>query len=575
MATITMASGKATLRIVVSLVFLAIAFSLSAIFAAAQCVTPADDTIIAADTVLCGGAYNIRDAAGDGVFKIAANSVELNCKLASITGDSSGIGVNITGFKGVTVRNCIFNKYRYGIWGNTSVKLNALSDTFYAMTDTGVYLKTGSSFATISGNLFQGNSRDVFIDMSDSATIRGNNFTGATTLNLGLQLSKGHLVTDNTFSAKDYGIVFAIGANESAVTNNTFFGTGLGSVAFTVSGALSAFNNSIWMNRFYGKGVVSGISRQNFCVNGKGNYYDVNIPFANIGWNDCGRPTITGAYPRTLALGFQSPFRVNWTNQSSYPSNMSFFVEFTNGSGWLHVNFTRDLNTLFDTDTLPNLCSYRLRVTPWDSIVNATQNVSTAFCIRTRGNIRGKVKACDGSDLWNASIWLFNTTPWGLHSVIYTNGIGNYEFKNIRYGNYTLVVNYTGQTNARRNLSLASLMTETRNFNTGEVCPVTSDCESDCTRRGQDICDASCNGINSCRFQPACIGSRQGLRVFFDVDRDAICCTDARYVRKTGGLEIAVPGQDVVKLTSIVNFRDAFKYIVGAKMHVVVFKKRR
>jgi hypothetical protein len=205
---------------------------------------------------------------------------------------------------------------------------------------------------------------------------------------------------------------------------------------------------------------------------------------------------------------------------------------------------------------------------------------STYAVTTATGSIMGNVKNCWGSgNLSNAIVWLLNRTG-GVAGTRVTDAFGNFSFANLPYSNYTLVVNYTGYTNARRNLTLQS-PAEIRDINAGEICPLASDCEADCTLRGEDICDPACDGVNGCSFQfgvggaGSCEGSRDGLRVFFNTTHDAVCCSSSTYIRKTTGIDVSVPGQNVVKMTSVVNFRDAFKYVVGAKMHVIVYEKRK
>lgn len=430
---------------------------------------------------------------------------------------------------------------------------------------------------TIQGS---GTGTGIVINGYNSVMVRNCNIAGFDT-DVGVQRSAGSFVWNSNLSSASRGVALAIGAENTYVANNTFTNIGMAGISFSVG----ANTNGIESNNFYSKGIQAGpatMENQTFCVQGRGNYYAKEIfdagAWNNIGWNDCGPPRITGTYPGWQAGYHQYPFQVNWTRQSSQSANMTYYVEMWNGTppeSWKRIAFTKDTNTLFDTDTLSNLPSYHIRVIPWNGIVNGTPNMTAPFAIKTRGMIQGTVAGCTGGVLPNAAIWLFNSTPWRLQNITQTSASGSFEFRNLRYNNYTVVVNYTGHTNARRDVLLQPAPPAVRvDFAVGEVCPLTSECMKDCTRKGQELCDASCNGVNGCNFQPKCAGLRRGLRVFVNETLDAVCCTNESYVQKASGIAINVPSQNVARMTSVINFRDAFKYVIGAKMHVIVYKKQ-
>ncbi|MBI4150310.1 right-handed parallel beta-helix repeat-containing protein [Candidatus Woesearchaeota archaeon] len=478
------------------------------------------DTVIASEILTS----DISQVGSGSCLTIGANDASIDCNGYSISGDGTGGGIFVSAYDRVVIQNCIIKNFETGI---------------------------------------------------------------------ALQTTKDNLVANNSFELNRWGLAFALGANFTNVTNNTFSGSLTSDLAFSVG----TTNNSVWMNRFYGKGITGGTVKlnQSFCIDERGNFYRIGlsnpiggtINWNKMGWNDCGHPKIIGTFPNFVSGNFlEDPFQVNWTNQSSYPDNMSFYLEYWNGSlpeRWWPINFTEGNSSVFDTDALWNLCSYRLRVIPWDTIANGTPNITAQFCIKTRGTINVNVQKCPSDGIggfWKANVWLFNTS-FVLQSVNLTDGAGNFGFTDMPHTNYTIVVNYTGYTNARRNISLRADTTEIVNFLPGEVCPLTSDCQEDCTRIGGDVCDSSCDGINGCTFQfglppgQSCEGSRLGLRILYNTSHDAICCDYRRFIQKTPGIGINIPGKNVVKLTSIINFRDAFKYIVGAKMHVIVFKKEQ
>ncbi|MBI3033753.1 PEGA domain-containing protein [Candidatus Woesearchaeota archaeon] len=117
------------------------------------CTTPRDDLTITKDTTLCQGTYTLTDSNKDGIIKIAANNLILDCGGAIISGPAisprqagdstrsytvnneyTGIGISVIERNGVEIRNCNIQKYRYGILARDSkiinIHHNTLSNNF-------------------------------------------------------------------------------------------------------------------------------------------------------------------------------------------------------------------------------------------------------------------------------------------------------------------------------------------------------------------------------------------------------------------------------------------------------------
>ncbi len=103
----------------------------------ADCITPRDDLIITADTTLCSGTWAIDDAADDGVLRIEADNLVLQCAGAVLYGDDSqsdaGIGINVTGRNNVTITNCTVRNYSYNVYfdgtQNSTLSFSELTTT--------------------------------------------------------------------------------------------------------------------------------------------------------------------------------------------------------------------------------------------------------------------------------------------------------------------------------------------------------------------------------------------------------------------------------------------------------------
>ena len=82
---------------------------------AATTVTPHDDMMIDADTVLSPGVYEIPDSGNPGVLTISGDDVMLDCNGAQFVGDGEGFGLRIRDASNITVTNCTFMNYLHGI----------------------------------------------------------------------------------------------------------------------------------------------------------------------------------------------------------------------------------------------------------------------------------------------------------------------------------------------------------------------------------------------------------------------------------------------------------------------------
>jgi parallel beta-helix repeat protein len=79
------------------------------------CVVPSDGLSITASTTLCPGTYEIADQGQDGVIRLMADDVDLNCQGAKLMGSGTGTGIVATGRSNVRLRYCQIRDYAVGI----------------------------------------------------------------------------------------------------------------------------------------------------------------------------------------------------------------------------------------------------------------------------------------------------------------------------------------------------------------------------------------------------------------------------------------------------------------------------
>jgi len=218
------------------------------------------------------------DGAGS-CFTISASDIILDCNGYEITGDGTGIGIDIQA-DGSTVKNCIINvgNYQYGInidgfsnnlltGNNVTVDFsseygiqlsNSNSNTLSGNNVSGVmaiYLLDGSSYNVIIGNYVDGSATGSAITLETDTSY--NNITDNTAIgNAGIDLvgSSNNIITNNVA----YGIDgYGIGVNSAdynIFTGNNVTLTGAGSEAGIViqSSDNNVFTDNIVISETYG-----------------------------------------------------------------------------------------------------------------------------------------------------------------------------------------------------------------------------------------------------------------------------------------------------------------------------------
>jgi len=95
-----------------------------------SCTTPVDDLTISENTTLCSGTFDANDAAADGLIKIGASGVTLDCNGTTIVGNGSGHGIYINAQDNIIIKNCNIEHYNRGITATTTSGYEGQNLTF-------------------------------------------------------------------------------------------------------------------------------------------------------------------------------------------------------------------------------------------------------------------------------------------------------------------------------------------------------------------------------------------------------------------------------------------------------------
>jgi len=201
-------------------------------------------------------------------FDIIADGAVLDCAGFTISYDSSGAGngygVNVTGRKQVTVKNCFIRDidiggiFGFGIFLNTtndSIVLNNTIQTNGTQRNDGIRLQAGSHNNTVTNNTIRAegtSSVNVGIHLISSSqnTISKNNIrTNGTIVNVGIRLftsASNNTIVNNTINSDGVGIQLVTSTlniiSENTIQTNGTSSTTEGIVLSTASGNIISKN---------------------------------------------------------------------------------------------------------------------------------------------------------------------------------------------------------------------------------------------------------------------------------------------------------------------------------------------
>ena len=148
---------------------------------------PQNNTLLLEDAVFPSLTCNVADPDNDGVLKIRAGNITVDCNGMKLIGDDSGAGIDNNQYDNITIKNCHIQDYRYGIRfssRNENIDHVVIRDSnFISNSYAGAYLYSkynsdrGSDY-NILNNIFQNNYYGLYARLYRSAIVRNNVFTG-------------------------------------------------------------------------------------------------------------------------------------------------------------------------------------------------------------------------------------------------------------------------------------------------------------------------------------------------------------------------------------------------------------
>ncbi len=204
------------------------------------CAHVVDDLVVNVSAVLCAGTYNTNDANGDGILKIGANNIVLDCNNSVIVGNGAGYGIYSNGYNGNTIKNCNIKKYSKGIYLENS-NSNILTNNIITNSTTAGIELVDASHNTISGNTLRFNTK------------RGINLVPSEILDDATSC-KYNVIKNNIIESQQYGITLQNGNDYNNVTNNIVNYNSNAGIQITGNNNNNAVHNYVVGNNLTGNG---------------------------------------------------------------------------------------------------------------------------------------------------------------------------------------------------------------------------------------------------------------------------------------------------------------------------------
>ncbi|MFC1741850.1 right-handed parallel beta-helix repeat-containing protein [Nanoarchaeota archaeon] len=269
----------------------------------ASMIPPHDNLTISSDTWLCSGTYHISNNAGtESMIRFANDDASLFCNSTTIIGNTTGYGINLTGFDHATVYRCNVSGYDIGILIDDSESANISSNQASNCTTAGFRISDSmtatfyNNNATGSGNGFYlldtgaGTRNNWFdnnraYDNTDGFRIEGrsNNFTSNTAEDNDNGLYLDGSATNNSLTGNTIYLNRQRGVYIDEAYNNTFTGNNITAqnvtdkIGILVEGNNNTFNGNTFEDNYYGLYIDSSNSNIAFKNTFDDNYFGMRI----------------------------------------------------------------------------------------------------------------------------------------------------------------------------------------------------------------------------------------------------------------------------------------------------------
>ncbi|VVB73221.1 Periplasmic copper-binding protein (NosD) [uncultured archaeon] len=356
-------------------------------------------------------------------FMIAADNVTLDCNGYTLSGDSSGNGIdNSGGYDYTTVRDCIITNFSNGISFDGGASNGAIDNNTVSSNNFGVFLQTGSNNNTLTGNRVVSNiNRGIYISSCFNSTVANNNASLDGNVGIELSGSGNSTVIGNTVDSNVYGGASGILLGSSSgnnVSDNTVANTnGNGIRLESNSGHNSIINNTVSGNN---DGIVfSGGSDNNAAGNNVSLNNGIGVWFIGSSSNALSDNTVTNNNGICVFL-FSSSGNTAHGNTISSTGDQSHGIRLDSSSG---NNFTGD--------SVTNYGAYAKGI--W--LINSSiDNIFTNETVATQGSAASarSVILQTGS---NSNTFSRNTVTCTNSTAVYLNSCtGNRIYNNFLNG---------------------------------------------------------------------------------------------------------------------------------------------
>jgi len=237
-------------------------------------------------------ADNLTDCP-DTALTLGAGGITLDCGGVGISGDDTAYGIDLDGYDGNTIENCVIYNFEEGIHLSSGSNDNILSaNTIYNTSDYGIYVQSSTYDQILNSDISDNTGFGVYIisnvETSDHV-IRGNTINSNT--NQGVYLSGEDNVTidDNTIKYNSHG-VYLTNSYLNLITGNTIENNTQDGISMDTY----SYNNTLNSNRVcYNLGIAPPPPQTDIHNEGDNNIGDSNTCDTAYLWNDTGTVNCT------------------------------------------------------------------------------------------------------------------------------------------------------------------------------------------------------------------------------------------------------------------------------------------
>ena len=217
-----------------------------------NCTIPMDNLYLNSSTTLCSGIYNLTDSGEKGVIIINADDVVLDCNGSSLIGIKDGFdvlyAVHNIGFKNITIKNCNFYNFTYGIYVKNSRNVTIINNTITSSKYSGISIHNSSLIKIINSTINSSAYRGIDTHSCSDVTIKNNKIISTFDCGIHNWYTQNILIEDNQiYNNIQQGIQLYECWNSSIINNEILSNTNRG-VLLLFSRHNFIFNNSLHFN---------------------------------------------------------------------------------------------------------------------------------------------------------------------------------------------------------------------------------------------------------------------------------------------------------------------------------------